>query len=60
MAVVGVATVLSLSTVDIVATDHEEDTKDMRAQGEDTQKMHANAKTTEEAPNSSSVAVHQN
>lgn len=63
MAVVGVATVLSLSTVDIVASDHDEDTKDMRAQGEDTEKLHANAKTTEEAPNSgnsSDVAARQN
>jgi len=63
MAVVGVATVLSLSTVDIVASDQDEDTKDMRAQREDTEKMHANAKTTEEAPNSSNssdVAARQN
>jgi hypothetical protein len=63
MAVVGVATVLSLSTLDIVASDHDEDTKDMRAQREDTEKMHANAKTTEEAPNSSNssnVAARQN
>jgi hypothetical protein len=57
MAIVGVATVFSLSTVDMVATDHHEDTKDMRAQREGTEKMHANVKTTEEAPNSSDVAV---
>lgn len=58
--VVGMVTVLSLSTVDIVASDHDEDTKDMRAQREDTEKMHANAKATEEAPNSSDVAARQN
>jgi len=60
MAIVGVATVLSLSTVDIVASDHDEDTKDMRAQREDTEKMHANAKTAEKAPNASDVAARQN
>lgn len=60
MAVVGVATVLSLSTVDIVASDHDEDTKDMRAQREDTEIMHANAKMTEETPNSRDVAARQN
>jgi hypothetical protein len=57
MAIVGVATVLSLSTIDIVASNHEEDNKDMRAQREDTEKMHASAKTTEEALSSSDVAV---
>ena len=60
MAIVGVATVLSLSTVDIVASDHDEDTKDMRAQREDTEKMHANAKTAEKTPNASDVAARQN
>jgi hypothetical protein len=57
MAIVGVVTVLSLSTVDIVASDHEQDTKDMRAQREDTEKMHADSKAIESAPNSSDVTV---
>jgi hypothetical protein len=56
MAIVGVATVLSLSTIDIVATNHE-DNKDQHAQQKDTGKMHAQAGKTEEAPSSSEVAV---
>ena len=56
MAIVGVATVLSLSTIDIVATNHE-DNRDQHAQQEDTGKMHAKAGNTEEAPSSSEVAV---
>ena len=57
LAIVGVATVLSLSTIDMAASNHEEDTKDMRAQHEVIEKMHAKAETTGEAPSSSNVAV---
>ena len=61
MAIVGVATVLSMSTVDIVASRYEDD-RDQRAQHEDTEKMHAKAETTEQAPSSgkSEVAARQN
>ncbi len=53
MAIVGVATVLTISSVDIVAT-HYNDDKDMRAQEEDTKKMLvAEAKTA--APASKAV-----
>jgi hypothetical protein len=51
------ATVLLLSTVDIDATDHEEDTKDMHAKREDYEKIHANAETKEEPSMSSDTAV---
>jgi uncharacterized protein YacL len=62
IAIVGVATVLSLSTIDIAVSDHEEDNKDMRAQHEDIKKMHAKAETTGETPSSSKVAnaLHHN
>jgi hypothetical protein len=61
MAIVGVATVLSVSTVDIVAN-HYDDNRDQRAQRDETDKMHAKAETTEKALNSgkSEVAVRQN
>jgi len=56
MAIVGVATVLSISTVDIVAS-HYEDNRDQRAQHEDTEKMHAKAETTEQASSSGKVEI---
>ena len=56
MAIVGVATVLSISTVDIVAS-HYEDNKDQRAQHEDAEKMHAKAETTEQASSSGKVEI---
>jgi hypothetical protein len=56
MAIVGVATVLSISTVDIVAS-HYEDNRDQRAQHEDAEKMHAKAETTEQAPSSGKVEI---
>jgi hypothetical protein len=61
MAIVGVATVLSVSTVDIVA-DHYDDNRDQRAQQGETDKMHAKAETTEKALSSgkSEVAARQN
>jgi len=42
MAIVGVVTVLSASSVDIIASSNE-DTKDQRAQLDETAKMHAKA-----------------
>jgi len=61
MAIVGVATVLSISTVDIVASQYE-DNRDQRAQVQDTEKMHAKAETAEQEPSSgkSEVASLQN
>ena len=57
IAIVGVATVLSLSSFDMAVSDHEEDNKDMRAQHEDIEKMHVKAETTGEAPSLSKVAI---
>lgn len=56
MAVVGVATVLSLSTVDIVASRYE-DNRDQRAQHEEAEKANAKAATPEKAPSSAKVEV---
>ena len=56
MAIIGVATVLSVSTVDIVASNYE-DNRDQRAQQEDTEKMHAKAEATEQAPSSGKVEI---
>jgi len=56
MAIVGVATVLSVSTVDIVASNYE-DNRDQRAQREDTEKTHAKAEATEQAPSSGKVEI---
>jgi hypothetical protein len=61
IAVVGVAAVFSISTIDIVAS-HYEDNRDQRAQLEDTKRMHAKAETTEQATSSGKreVAARQN
>ena len=61
MAIVGVAAVLSVSTIDIVASNYD-DNRDQRAQLEETEKMHAKAETIEETPSSGKieVAVRQN
>jgi hypothetical protein len=56
MAIVGVATVLSVSTVDIVAN-HYEDNRDQRAQQEDAEKAHAKAEKTEPPPSSDKIEV---
>jgi hypothetical protein len=56
MAIVGVAAVLSVSTVDIVAS-HYEDNRDQRAQHEGTEKMHAKVETTEQAPSSGKIEI---
>ena len=56
MAIVGVAAVLSASTVDIVASNHEEN-RDMRAQHEDIGKLHAKAETTGEAASSNKARL---
>jgi len=56
IAIVGVATVLSASTVDIVAS-HYEDNRDQRAQNEPSEKMHAKAETTGPAAGSREVAA---
>lgn len=56
IAIVGVATVLSASTVDIVAG-HYEDNRDQRAQNEPSDKMHAKAETTEPVADSPKVEV---
>ena len=56
MAIVGLATVLSVSTVDIVASNYE-DNRDQRAQQEDNEKMHAKAEATEQAPSSGKVEI---
>jgi len=45
MAIVGVVTVLSASSVDIIASSHE-DTKDQRAQLDEADKMHAKAEAS--------------
>jgi hypothetical protein len=61
MAVVGVATVLTASMVDVVAN-HYDDDRDQRAQQDETDKMHAKAETTEKALSSgkSEVAARPN
>ena len=51
MAIVGVVTVLSVSSIDLVASSHE-DNKDQRAQVDETAKMHAKV----EASNVTSVS----
>jgi hypothetical protein len=45
MAIVGVVTVLSVSSVDMIASSHE-DSKDQRAQLDETAKMHAKAEAS--------------
>lgn len=61
MAIVGVAAVLSVSTVDIVASRYE-DNRDQRAQEEATEKMLARSDAAEPAPGSgrTEVAARQN
>jgi hypothetical protein len=56
MAIVGVAAVLSVSTVDIVASRYE-DNRDQRAQEEATEKMLARSDAAETAPGSGRTAV---
>ena len=56
MAIIGVATVLSVSTVDIVAS-HYVDNRDQRAQHEGTEKMHAKAETGDQASNAGKIEV---
>jgi hypothetical protein len=56
MAIIGVATVLSVSTIGIAVIEHDEDNKDMRAQSGDIEKIHAKAETTGRAPSSKEVA----
>jgi Skp family chaperone for outer membrane proteins len=56
MAIVGVATVLAVSTVDIVANRYD-DNKEQRAQHEDTEITHAKAETTEQAPSSGKIEI---
>ena len=52
---VGIVTVLSTSSIDMVARSSE-DNKDQHAQQEDTGKMHAKAENTEDASSSSQAA----
>ena len=56
MAIVGITAVLSASTVDIVASNHEEN-RDMRAQQEDIGKLHAKAETTGETASSNEARL---
>jgi hypothetical protein len=56
MAIIGVVTVLSASSVDMVATSHE-DNKDQHAQLDETAKMHANAETSGVASGSEEAVV---
>jgi flagellar biosynthesis component FlhA len=56
MAIVGVATVLSLSTVDMVASNYE-DNKDQRAQLEEAEKRRAQEEANEETPGSGRIEV---
>jgi hypothetical protein len=56
MAIVGVAAVISASTVDIVASNYEEN-RDMRAQQEDIGKLHAKAETTGDEARSSEARL---
>jgi len=46
MAIIGVVTVLSASSVDMVASSHGEDNKDQHAQLDEAAKMHAKAETS--------------
>ena len=55
IAIVGIVTVLSTSSIDMVARSSE-DNKDQHAQQEDTGKMHAKAENTEDASSSSQAA----
>jgi hypothetical protein len=56
MTIVGIVTVLSTSSIDVVARSNE-DNKDQHAQQEDTGKMHAKAEKTEDASSLSQRAV---
>jgi hypothetical protein len=56
LAVVGVATVLSASTVDIVTSNYQ-DNSDQRAQYQESEEMHAKAETTDPTSSSSHVEV---
>lgn len=49
MAIVGVVTVLSVSSVDMVAHSDDENNKDMRAQQEESARLHARAEAGTEA-----------
>jgi hypothetical protein len=54
MAIVGVASVLAVSSIDIIASG-EEDSKEQRAQLEDTEKLLAKADPREDASNAIAV-----
>jgi hypothetical protein len=56
MAIVGIVTVLSTSSIDMVARSSE-DNKDQHAQKEGTGKIHAKAEKTDDASSLSQVAV---
>jgi hypothetical protein len=56
IAIVGIVTVLSTSSIDMVARSNE-DNKDQHAQQEDAGKMHAKAEKTEDASSLSQGAV---
>lgn len=56
MAIVGVATVLSVSTVDIVAS-HYDDNRDYRAQQDETDKMRAQTEANKETPSPTKIEL---
>ncbi len=56
IAIVGVATVLSASTIDIVAN-HYDDNRDYRAQREETDKMRAQAEANKETPSPTKIEL---
>jgi hypothetical protein len=59
MAIVGVVTVLSVSSIDIVASSHE-DNKDQRAQVDETAKMNAKVEASNVTPVSEEAVVAPN
>ena len=56
MAIVGVATVLSVSTVDIVAN-HYDDNRDQRAQQDETDKMRAQTESNKESASPTKIEL---
>ena len=56
LAIIGLATVASISTVDIVAS-HDEDTRDFRAQHEDAETLSARGVTAGPAPTPDKIEV---
>ena len=56
LAIIGLATVASISTVDIVAS-HDEDTRDFRAQHEGTETLSAGDVTADPAPTPDKIEV---